>query len=699
MLNSRHKFFIKKGIRLLFSNPKSLYYKYKQLTKYSNHKPHFLNHQNIQLVEFEHAVLDFSPEIIIPIFNGYEMLIKLITKLLSHQHIHYKLILINDGSSDVRVTDYLLSLTKIETQHSIEVLTNECNLGFVKTVNRGMQLTTNHFIILNTDTEVPTYFANKILQPIIKDDSIASVTPFTNSGTICSFPNFCIDNNLLCDLNVEAIDQSFGYIDPEKYNLVIPTGVGFCMAINKDVYDKIGGFDEETFKAGYCEENDWCMRANQTGYKHLLAVNCFVYHKHGGSFTSEQKQQLITENYTKLLKKYPYYERLVHKFCALDVAGDLRNFLVLKTVTDNIHTTVILNSVHSGGTKSYVNNLIQGEILGHRAILLIEAKDFLTRVNMVLYYGENKFEFSAQDIFGLLEKLNFQHLLVNHLVFNIQLNQVITNITELMNKKSAKLKVIIHDYFYLCPSLNLLNYKNTYCDLPDLAACNKCLNSFSSRSIGYDYVSLYRSQFHDINKWRATCYGLFNVADEISVPSTFVKGMLLRVYADLENKIQVLSHNLNYINKIDSVLNYIPFAQKKTTIATLGGIAKHKSADLFAKMVHLSNKNQLPIEWVVIGDLHYLYKVFLKNISVHDNYQVEDLASLVNKYKVDIFVITSIWPETFCYTASEMMHFNLPVVSFNLGAHAERIAVYEHGHLVNQINAESMLDKIIQISK
>src|SRR5690606_20433311 len=133
-------------------------------------------------------------EIIIPIYNGYEFLVTLISQLLAHDHVYYKLILINDCSSDDRISNYLLSLLGIKTSHNIVVLTNQTNLGFVKSVNRGMALATNHFIILNTDVEVPKYFANKILQPILDDETVASATPFTNSGTICSFPKFCKDN-------------------------------------------------------------------------------------------------------------------------------------------------------------------------------------------------------------------------------------------------------------------------------------------------------------------------------------------------------------------------------------------------------------------------------------------------------------------------------------------------------------------------
>ena len=77
----------------------------------------------------------------------------------------------------------------------------------------------------------------------------------------------------------------------EKYGsnqpIELPTGVGFCMALNRNVLKKIGFLDEQTFGKGYGEENDWCMRAYKAGYKNVLIPNLFVYHKHGMSFNED----------------------------------------------------------------------------------------------------------------------------------------------------------------------------------------------------------------------------------------------------------------------------------------------------------------------------------------------------------------------------------------------------------------------------
>ena len=694
MLKKHHQFLIKKGLRLLLTNPQSLYYKYKQFINNSKSHLLFFNHQLISQTNYKYFALNFSPEIIIPIYNGYEFLVTLISQLLSHEHIRYKLILINDCSTDDRIFNYLSSLRETQTNHNIVILTNQTNLGFVKSINLGMELTNNHFIILNTDTEVPKYFANKILQPILNDEKIASVTPFTNSGTICSFPKFCKDNDIFLGLDVQNIDDVFGQIDSRVHNTWIPTGVGFCMAINKNVYTQISDFNEALFGMGYGEENDWCIRATKAGYKHLQAINCFVYHKHGGSFTSEQKQQLITDNMKKLLHLHPQYEKMIHRYCANDPLNELRIFLQIKLITKFIPTICIFNSVLTGGTKVALNNNIKKILSDNQAVLLLQSNNFLSKCHVSVYYANDNLEFATSDVFSLLEKLTFTEVVINHLLFNTRLAEICDLICKLKNRLESKLSLIMHDYFFLCPTINLLNANNNYCGLPtDENVCNNCLQSFSNKSISNDYVKFYNTS--NINNWRANFYNLLVTANKITVPSLYLQNLFTKIYPDLINKMEITSHDLSYLDDISNKLNYIPFSKEKITIATLGNITLHKGSQIIYDMLKIAKQKKCQIEWVIIGDIEPFHRV--RNLKIHGNYKIDDLPKILNKYQVDMFILPSMWPETFCYTASEMMHFNLPIVSFSIGAHAERIANYGMGYLVDEVTPEAMLKKIVKV--
>ena len=53
--------------------------------------------------------------------------------------------------------------------------------------------------------------------------------------------------------------------------------VGFCLLVKREVIDKIGPLDER-FGIGCFEDDDWCLRAKQAGYRLLIAADAFVHH-------------------------------------------------------------------------------------------------------------------------------------------------------------------------------------------------------------------------------------------------------------------------------------------------------------------------------------------------------------------------------------------------------------------------------------
>lgn len=91
-------------------------------------------------------------DVIIPIYNAYECVEACIESVLKNTDLTENgLILINDKSTDERIPKLL---NKYKNMKNIKVLENDVNLGFVGTVNRGMKLSKNDVLLLNSDTEV-----------------------------------------------------------------------------------------------------------------------------------------------------------------------------------------------------------------------------------------------------------------------------------------------------------------------------------------------------------------------------------------------------------------------------------------------------------------------------------------------------------------------------------------------------------------
>ena len=134
-------------------------------------------------------------DIIVPIYNAYEFTEECIKSVIKNTDLNkHTLVLINDKSPDEKILPMLQKYREENQDKKIVVLDNEENMGFVRTVNKGMQYSENDVILLNSDTEVTARWTEKIQQCAYSNQYIATVTPLTNNGTICSVPNFGIDN-------------------------------------------------------------------------------------------------------------------------------------------------------------------------------------------------------------------------------------------------------------------------------------------------------------------------------------------------------------------------------------------------------------------------------------------------------------------------------------------------------------------------
>ena len=66
---------------------------------------------------------------------------------------------------------------------------NRRNLGFVASVNIGIEAAGGHdVVLLNSDTEVPPGWLVRLAGHAYAAPRIASVSPFSNNATICGYP-------------------------------------------------------------------------------------------------------------------------------------------------------------------------------------------------------------------------------------------------------------------------------------------------------------------------------------------------------------------------------------------------------------------------------------------------------------------------------------------------------------------------------
>ena len=260
-------------------------------------------------------------DVIVPVYRGLAETRRCLESLFAHaQRTPLSIVAIDDASPEPGIVAYLDDLA---AQGRVELLRNDLNLGFVRTVNRGLALHADRdVVLLNSDTEVANDWLDRLESCAYREGDIGTVTPFSNNATICSYPFEGWTGGTPGTLGLAPLDRLFATVNAGRH-ADLPTAVGFCMYIRRACLAAVGTFDDERFGRGYGEENDFCLRAAAAGWRSVLAADVFVFHEGAVSFSGE-RDALTRAATAMLLERHPEYSRIIEDFHAADPLRPLR---------------------------------------------------------------------------------------------------------------------------------------------------------------------------------------------------------------------------------------------------------------------------------------------------------------------------------------------------------------------------------------
>ena len=642
-------------------------------------------------------------DVIVPIYNAYEFTEECIKSIIKNTDLNkHTLVLINDKSPDERILPMLLKYREENKDKKIVVLDNEENMGFVKTVNKGMQYSNNDVILLNSDTEVTKNWIEKIQECAYSNEYIATVTPLTNNGTICSVPNFGIDNELPKNMTLEEYAKMIEKSSKNRYPQ-LTTGNGFCMYIKRDVIDELGLFDAKTFGKGYGEENDFCYRALDHGYTNVLCDNTFIYHKGTQSFKKENmtasRAALIDEHMNLLRKKHPIYVQKTDNFIANNPIRDIQENVKLNILLHNKKRVLYLvneweeNMVMTGGTSLHIKDIIASNMKNNIASFVLAPDKYdLPRFKLYLYtdgyakeianyktdinfygqitYTNNAYKEMLENIFDSF-KIDLLH--VHHFLFQT------FDAIDVAKARNIYSIITLHDLYMICPSINMV-YKDKYCEYDETKDCAKCLN------IRYGVNS------NVLNNWQKTCLNVLEKFDKIIVPSENTKKLFENVYKELD--IEVVEHGVTVVETKAKKER----TSKEFNVAFVGAMAIHKGSNILKDLVSKNNNSNVKIHLFGKSEDKELIQNKSNYIN-HGPYTRGELPQLLIDNDIDLVCIFATWPETYSYTLTESYMAQVPILTFDIGAVGDRVKKDNLGWVISfDTNSSKILEKIEEIS-
>jgi GT2 family glycosyltransferase/glycosyltransferase involved in cell wall biosynthesis len=630
-------------------------------------------------------------DIIIPVYNACDDLRRCLDSVFRNTATMHRIIVIDDCSPDSRIAEYFDTLRNAADPR-LTLLRNDANLGFVGTVNRGMMQSQNDVVLLNSDTIVTSDWVEKLCRCADSDSSIGTVTPFSNNAEICSFPNFCEDNQLPPGMSAEdvncAIEAAALPVYPD-----IPTAVGFCMYIRRGLLNKIGLFDADTFRLGYGEENDFCMRAAAVGWRNVLCDDTFIEHLGCRSFDTK-KQTLAEENMRRLLAKHPDYMRRVREFIAADPIKPIRQLAqsFLSLTGPACAKPGILHIMHGrgGGTEQHIRSLMRGDSGGCRHYLLVTMDDVWQLVDansgtpLTYQFRRLPDQLWADFLSCLCGSFQIRLCHVHHLSGCRQ------GLLEAFRVLEIPYGFSVHDFYMACPTINLLGATGTYCGgETEATRCQRCLDAQA------DFRGI------DIVGWRAAHADFIERAAFVIAPSLWAAETFRRYFP--RDDIRVIPHGVDPVVNSSVSLPSALLLPKDAyhNIGVLGAIGPVKGARQLERLVARSRERELALRWVVVG---YLDRQFLSYqsadtvLTVHGQYIPQQMEALLDHYRIDLAVFPSAGPETFCYTLSEAWAAGRPVLAPPIGALHERVQACGAGWIMRDwCDTDAILDDIISI--
>ena len=202
----------------------------------------------------------------------------------------------------------------------IQTIFNNNNLGFGTANNQGMRIAKgNFFLLLNSDTIALPENIERSKQYLINRPDVGILgcrleTPAGYLQPSCgSF--FTLYHAIFGGIELNRILKKLGFFNISVFEHILAEDdhqiirdvdwvSGAFMLLRKEVFEKVGGFDENIFFYG--EEDEWCYRIKKYGWKILYFPEVSIVHIGKVSVVARPD---LRKNSVVLERKYYFFKK------------------------------------------------------------------------------------------------------------------------------------------------------------------------------------------------------------------------------------------------------------------------------------------------------------------------------------------------------------------------------------------------------
>jgi GT2 family glycosyltransferase/glycosyltransferase involved in cell wall biosynthesis len=594
-------------------------------------------------------------DIVVPVYRGAEAARRCIESVLAAtSHEPFELIVVNDECPEIELVRWLRDHAE---RSQLTLIEQPQRQGFAAAVNRAAALHPERdLVILHSDVEVAHDWLDRLLAPAAQAPDVGTVAPFTNYGGIACYPSSNARNAMPEGQTLASLDLLFSRANAGA-SATVPLARGPCMFFRRRCLEAVGPFDGGPLGSDYGVELDFCLRASGAGFRHVLAADVYVWHRGEAAFGAEA-HGLAARSERALSRLYPHYAALRADLAARDPARPFQRSVDLLRLAQSPRQ-LLLFVAHGwgGGVRRHMEDL--AAMVGERCEVLLLHPAAGDTVALSWLKQDETFEAyftlpaDMPALVSLLRGLELVRIHFHHV------HGLPRAVLDLASEVGVPYDCTLHDYYAICPQYHLDTADGRYCGEPDARGCAACL---AERPGQWGL---------DITAWRDALGRLLRGADRVIAPSRDVAQRIARYFPDCDALVMPHPEPL--------------FADpaRVTRVVTLGNLSPEKGLRVVAACAMNARERRLALAFRILGTTAEPLPHWPDApLSIHGEYDDEDLPTLIGAERPDVIWFPAQVPETYSYTLSAALSSGAAIVVSDLGALRDRVSAHPRALVV-----------------
>ncbi len=268
-------------------------------------------------------------------WNKLEDTVDCIISVLNSDYPNFEIIVTDNGYD----SSFPQILRKLFPQ--IVIVENKKNLGFAEGNNVGIRTAlergADYVFILNNDTLISKMAIRNLVKTFKGDSQIGVVGAMTWEYIIPNQHQNCGGYFNAATGELEWFSAVTDNSKIRKNSVSVDFVFGSAMCVSKKMVNEIGLFDSDYFL--YFEDIEWCYRAKINGWRVVIGLDVFIWHKMGTFESGKQVRPLshyyYIRNYNIFIKTYGGSIAKLHRILDNIKLLTSRQLLLLKTYLCN----------------------------------------------------------------------------------------------------------------------------------------------------------------------------------------------------------------------------------------------------------------------------------------------------------------------------------------------------------------------------